>query len=62
MMWIDELPKHCNQECQIKLIKTPDKEVGQVNSGCETINVAKLNASNEKLKLPEYQRATEDFQ
>jgi len=34
MMWIDELPKHCNQECQIKLINTPDKEVGQVNSGC----------------------------
>jgi len=25
MMWIDELPKHCNQKCQIKLIKTPKK-------------------------------------
>jgi len=60
MMWIDELPKHCNEECQIKVIKTPDKEGDQVNSGCETINVAKVNASNKKMKLLEYQKGIED--
>ena len=27
---------------------TPDKDVDQLNSGCETTNVAKVNASNEK--------------
>jgi len=36
--------------------------VDQVNSGCETINVAKVNASNEKMKLLEYQRGTEGSQ
>jgi hypothetical protein len=45
-----------------KLIETPDKEVDQVNSGCETINVARANASNEKMKLLQYQRGTEDSQ
>jgi hypothetical protein len=34
----------------------------QVNGGCETINVAKVKALNEKMKLLEYQRGTEDAQ
>jgi len=38
------------------------KEVDQVNSGCETIKVAKVNASNEKMKLLKYQRGKEDSQ
>jgi hypothetical protein len=38
------------------------KEVDQVNSRCETINEAKVNASNEKMKLLEYQRGTKDSQ
>jgi hypothetical protein len=44
------------------LIKTPDKDVDQVNGGCETINVAKVKALNEKMKLLEHQRGTEDDQ
>ena len=34
----------------------------QVNSGCETIKVAKVNASNEKMKMLKYQRGTENSQ
>jgi len=36
--------------------------IDQVNSGCETIKVAKAYVSNEKMKMLNYQRVTEDSQ
>jgi hypothetical protein len=44
------------------LIKTPEKDVHRVNGGCEAINVAKIKALNEKMKLLECQRGIEDAQ